>query len=417
MHFTMNRSTLLNLYCFMITNLIIAQTGTLSNSPYSLYGLGLENYLNIGKTNAFGNSGMAMPSNSSINNLNPASFGAIPLNSFMFDIGLKTQVSFFQEGGLTQSKSNSGFTNLAFAFALTKKSGLGITLLPYTNVGYGISGIETDIEGSNDVFFTEVTGEGGLNDIKVNYGYSFSSKFRIGVAGSYLFGKITENEINYIEPNILHINEESSYSGFRFAAGVQYEPFENISFGFTINSPVHLKGNQTYVVNQVLEDGATNEVFGDNKADGFSLPWEIGTGVSLLFKDRFTFYLDYKRSFWEDTNQTDRLGEFVNKDFIGLGMEYLPQNRAASYWNRIQYRAGLRYDNGNLSVNKERVNGFAINLGLGFPIRQERKSMLNFAYSYGQEGQISNGLIKENYHMLTLNISLEDLWFVKSLYD
>jgi hypothetical protein len=39
--------------------------------------------------------------------------------------------------------------------------------------------------------------------------------------------------------------------------------------------------------------------------------------------------------------------------------------------------------------------------------------MLNFGYSYGQKGQVSNGLIKENYHTLTLNFSLEDLWFVK----
>jgi hypothetical protein len=37
--------------------------------------------------------------------------------------------------------------------------------------------------------------------------------------------------------------------------------------------------------------------------------------------------------------------------------------------------------------------------------------MLNLGYSYGQRGQISNGLIKENYHLLTLNLSFEGIWF------
>jgi len=39
--------------------------------------------------------------------------------------------------------------------------------------------------------------------------------------------------------------------------------------------------------------------------------------------------------------------------------------------------------------------------------------MLNINYSYGGKGQISNGYVKENYHLLSLNFSLEGIWFLK----
>ena len=57
-----------------------AQTNTLSNSPYSLYGLGQLSTFSFGKTNGLGNTGIAMPTTSSINILNPASFTDIPAN-------------------------------------------------------------------------------------------------------------------------------------------------------------------------------------------------------------------------------------------------------------------------------------------------------------------------------------------------
>jgi len=43
--------------------------------------------------------------------------------------------------------------------------------------------------------------------------------------------------------------------------------------------------------------------------------------------------------------------------------------------------------------------------------------MLNIHYSYGKEGQLSTSLIQENFHLLSVNISLEDLWFVKAKFD
>ena len=51
------------------------------------------------------------------------------------------------------------------------------------------------------------------------------------------------------------------------------------------------------------------------------------------------------------------------------------------------------------------------------PLNSSSNSMINIGYSYGSKGQITNGLIKENYHLLSINLSLEGIWFQKRKID
>ena len=412
----MNNKTSLIFYIicqFCMSQIIFSQTtNSLSSSPYSLYGLGVSNELNTGKTNALGNTGFAMPSTYSINNLNPASLGAIPKGSFLYDIGVKLQKETLYEDGLKEFRYNGNFSNFSIAFPLSKKSGLSIALIPFTNVGYTISGLEKPIDGSTGTFLANITGSGGLNSIQLNYGYKVNDKLRLGLKGSYLFGTIKEEETNIIGSSILNITEDNFYNGFRLGAGVQYEINNKISVGGIINLPTSLNGDQTRTV-----IGGAEPVEEENKLDTFKLPLELGFGLHTRLNDKLFFNLDYKKSFWDATNQSDLIGDYVDQDFIGFGTEFIPKKRSSKYWNRINYRAGFSMDNGNLAIKDNRITNYSINLGLGLPTGGRRHSMINLSYSYGQKGLVSNGLIKENYHTLTLNFSLEDLWFQKRKYD
>ncbi|MDO5980757.1 outer membrane beta-barrel protein [Flavivirga spongiicola] len=399
---------------FCIGQIVLSQTTTnsLSSSPYSLYGLGISNELNTGKTNALGNTGFAMPSTYSINNLNPASFGAIPEGSFLYDIGIKVQKETLYEDGIKEFRYNGNFSNFSIAFPLSKKSGLGITLIPFTNVGYIVSGLEKSIDGSTDTFLANITGSGGLNDIQLNYGYKVNNKLRLGLKGSYLFGTIKEEETDFIGNNILNISEENFYNGFRLSTGVQYDINNKVSIGGIVNFPTTLNGNQTRTV-----IGGVEPVEEENSLDAFKLPLEVGLGLHTKLNDKLFLNLDYKKSFWDNTDQSDLIGDYVDQDFIGFGSEFTPEKSSLKYWNRINYRAGFSMDNGNLAIKNNRITNYSINLGLGLPTGGRRHSMINLGYSYGQKGQVSNGLIKENYHTLTLNFSLEDLWFQKRKYN
>ena len=86
------------------------------------------------------------------------------------------------------------------------------------------------------------------------------------------------------------------------------------------------------------------------------------------------------------------------------------------YWDRIQYATGVNFDTGYLEVDGKRVNNAAISFGLSLPL-ENTYSALNISYSYGQKGSISNNLIKENYHKISLNLSLDGIWFIKRKID
>lgn len=409
----MNKRFLCAIVMCLVINFVDAQTNGLSSSPYSLYGLGVQNELSTGKANTLGITGLALPSDTFINNLNPASYGGILTNRFLMDVGIKAQNETLYEDDISEKRFNANFSSLAFAFPLTKNSGFGFTLIPFTNVGYQVFGIETQIDGSTDTFTSNINGSGGLNDLNINYGYAINNSFRLGVKGSFLFGKIEENEIDIIGESVLTIAEENYYNGFRLGLGFQYDIKEKYRFGGVINLPTKLKGDQTNTV-FVLDAGTTtNEIV----LDDFKLPLEVGFGTNFKLNNRLMVNLDYRRNFWSETNQSDSVGTYVDQDILGFGAEYVRDSNGLKFWERVNYRFGFNIDNGNLEINGARVNNRSLGIGLGLPIKHGRNTMLNFGYTYGQKGQISNGLIKENYHLLTFNFSLEGIWFQKRLYD
>lgn len=94
----------------------------------------------------------------------------------------------------------------------------------------------------------------------------------------------------------------------------------------------------------------------------------------------------------------------------------LLRKRFRNYWVHIQYSAGVKYDKEYLEVDGKRVNNALFSLGVSLPIN-DVFSAINIGYSYGQQGRITDGLIKENYHKVSVNLSLDGIWFVKRKID
>ncbi|MFV0564557.1 MAG: hypothetical protein ACK5NB_01855 [Flavobacteriaceae bacterium] len=392
-----------------------AQTNSLSSSPYSLYGLGLDNEISTGKTNSLGGLGLAMPSDSFINNSNPASMAHIPLNSFFFDFGFKAQSNNLSEGNDNNSNLISNFSNISIAFPISKKSGLSLTLIPFTQVGYSIADLESDIEGSSTATYTtDINGSGGINDLKLNYGYALTDKLSLGITGSALFGTINQTETSYLPYNTLEIETENYYAGVQAGLGFQYKILPSTSIGGTVTFPTRLNGSKTN--NVVLSNTSTSTTIEDDTEShlkDFEIPFEFGLGVQTAFKKHFTLNIDYKHNLWGNTNQTDKIGQYVNQDFISMGLQFANEKKPAHFFNNLEYRLGLNYNTGNLQIDRERITKKSVNLGIGIPLNNETNSMVNIGYTYGSQGRISSGLIKDNYHLFSINLSLEGIWFQK----
>lgn len=399
----------------LIAQITFSQSEGLTSSPYSLYGLGTINQTSIGISNGLGHSGIGLKQETGINNLNPANFALAPKNSFFYDIGIKGELNHYDNRGDGESKTTLNFSNLAFAFRITEGLGAGVTMIPYSDVGYSLLGLSSNIEGSNESFESNVYGLGGLSDLSINLGYSLTESLRLGFTGSFLFGNIEETESFVISRSYLELTETNNYSGFRIGFGTHWDIGQNITLGGVLKLPVTLNGNLTRTVAKILdgEEIVVVDAEADNDVSDFKLPMELGFGISARLKDSFTLTADYRKSFWDATHQSEHIGTYTDQDTYAFGLQYLNNQRAYKYWKRIGYRAGFNYDNGYLALNDQKIDGYTFTAGLGLPIGVFSNSMINLSYGYSSKGYVQNILVREKYHTLAVNLSLEDLWFKK----
>jgi long-subunit fatty acid transport protein len=391
-----------------------AQSEALTSSPYSLFGLGVTNQTSIGKSNSLGYTGIGSKTQTEINNLNPANYAAIPQNSFFYNIGVNAEINNYSNNTTDDSSTTVNFSNLAFAFRIAEGLGAGISMVPYSDVGYSVLNDASNIEGSTDSYLSYVTGIGSLSDLKLNIGYSITDKLRLGLSTSFLFGSVDQNELIAISSSTFELTETTNYNGVRIGLGVQFDPTENITFGSVMNLPTSLKGTLTRSATKTISGyDITVEDEVEYDADSFNLPLEVGMGISAKIKEKYTFNLDYRKNYWSSTEPLEDIGTYVDQDIIGFGVEYIKNNKSFKYKERINYRLGLNYDNGNLEINDSRINSFNFTSGLGLPLSPRSNSMINISYSYGTKGRVETVLVQEKYHIITLNMSLEDLWFRK----
>ncbi|MBC5840085.1 aromatic hydrocarbon degradation protein [Flavobacterium sp. F-380] len=393
---------------------------SISSSPYSIYGLGSLYDSNFGSNASIGSSGIALPSSSYINNLNPASLGFMYTNHFLFDIGGQAIQTSYSNGAKTENRNNMQFSHIAMAFPVSTKAAFSVALKPYSSATYTISNLELPIENSTESYTINASGSGGLNDFSLSYGYKLGKKFSVGLASDFLFGTITDNRDYTIANSITSIDKTSYYKGARLSLGTQVKVDSTFMVGATIKSPSQIKASKIQSVigyNIATSTSATIETDASYDVVDYYMPLEIGVGVSKVFKNNLNFTMDYTKSLWNSTNQSSLYGTYVNQDRIAAGFSYFKTKSVRTYFDRMKYATGFNYDTGYLEIDNKRINNVYFSVGVSLPLEGRTFSALNLTYSYGQKGSISSGLIKENYHKLSVNLSLDGIWFVKRKYE
>lgn len=410
-----NKIALASLFMLFVINTF---SQSISSSPYSMYGLGSLYDSDFGSISSIGSSGIALPSNRFINNLNPASLGYMYQNHFLFDVGGKSILSTYENSSKKESRNNFQFSHIALAFPVTSKSAVSVALQPYSSAAFKISNLLLPIENSADTYVLNASGSGGLNDFDLSYGYRIGKKIALGISTNFLFGNTIDNRDYTVSNSITTINKKSYYNGVRVSLGSQVQIDSTLSLGVNFKSPSQIKASKVQsVISYNNSITTTIETDANYDVDDYYLPLEIGVGLSKVFKNNLNFTLDYKKSLWNGTNQSDIYGNYINQDKFALGFSYSKTKSIRSYFDRIQYATGFNYDSGFLEIDNKRINNLSFSVGVSLPVENQTFSTLNVTYSYGQKGSISNGLIKENYHKISLNLSLDGIWFVKRKFE
>ncbi|MCR9181332.1 MAG: hypothetical protein NXH73_00245 [Flavobacteriaceae bacterium] len=402
-----------------ITTVTSAQEAT--SSPYSFFGVGSTNFRGTVENRSMG--GISMYSDSIHLNLqNPSGYAHLKLVAFSVGGAHKyvTQETTQEKG----TASSTSINYLALGVPLGEKFGAGFGIIPITSVGY-------NLENQSGESIVQNTGQGGMNKVFLSLGYLISDHLSVGIDANYNFGNIENNSLLF-SPDVEFATKEtnrSDLSGFSLNFGATYrrliteklEMFSSITYTpeTNLDSENSRRFASVFVPNldfQIEVDPRDVDVE-DSK---LTLPSQYTLGFGIGEPRRWFVGGEY--TLQETSNFTNRAFtidnvSFTNSSKYKLGGFYVPRHNALSgYFKKITYRAGVRYENTGLVINDEKINEFGISFGVGMPVGR-LFSNVNIGFEYGNRGTTNNGLVKENFFNTIISLSLNDRWFIKTLYD
>jgi hypothetical protein len=142
----------------------------------------------------------------------------------------------------------------------------------------------------------------------------------------------------------------------------------------------------------------------------------MGIGISFGIPNKLTITGDYYKQDWTGAQSGENYVT-TNSSSMHFGVEYIPDVEAIrGYHKLMSYRAGGYYSNYYLVVNGQQLEDYGITFGVGLPVKTLRSS-INVAFTLGTRGTTEYNLVKENYGIITFNVTLHDLWFRKRRFD
>ena len=402
------------------TVISFAQQGT--SSPYSFYGIGDVKFKGTAENRAMG--GLTIYSDSiHLNFQNPASYSNLKLTTF--SLGGTYLTTDLETNSQSEKARRTAIDYLAVGLPFGK-FGVAFGLMPYSSVGYNIQS-NTAATATDPQEIKQYSGTGGINKVFFGVGYALTKKLSIGIDYSYNFGKI------------------QTYS-FRFIEGLQYGSREkNISditggllnAGLTFNIPINKKLNGfaslTYSPDSKLSSSNYRNIatiqYSSTGAEILVQPSDIdvaNTIITLPSKLAVGFGIGQNKkwmlgteiTFQKSSNMGNRFNDindvnYENATRYSFGGFYIPNyNSFSKYYEKIIYRAGLRYENTGLIINNTSIKDYGVTAGVGLPLIGVF-SNVNIGVEYGQRGTISANLVQENYTNITIGFSLNDKWFQK----
>jgi hypothetical protein len=400
------------------------------SSPYSLFGIGNLYGVSSQMNMAIGGASTAFSSPFFINPANPASYMAFDSNSFVFDGAFNLRTGTLKSIALSQKTRFGTMSNLYFGFPITKWWRTSMGVMPFSNVGYEISNSQ---EVNNVGRMVSIyKGNGGLNKAYIGNAISPVKNLSIGFNMSYIFGNIVKERATTFPDSGAYLNtmvrSSARLNKINFDAGLIYrkelKEGRYFQIGLTYNPKQLIDGQAekiTYTYEysaaqnkETLMDTISYELGNNNNA---TLPSSFGAGFMFGSSSRWFAVADVNYQKWSEFRYLGSNPGLKDNLRVSLGGQYKPSaNDIGKFYERVNYRAGFRFEQSYLEIKDTRVNDIGISFGVGLPMKKSRSTM-NIAVEIGTQGTTNNELIKENYMRLTIGTSLQERWFIKRRYN
>ncbi len=357
---------------------------------------------------------------------NAASLSKLKFVNYSVGVGLKN-TSYQTE--LDREKSTAAGINYISVAIPTKLLSFSFGIKPQTSVGYLL---ENDDKSKTPPELNRFTGSGGLSNAFVSIGFELFKNWGFGVSSSYAFGNLNHYHTKILENIELYTNvaSESSVSGLDYNFSTVYQKTFREKITMYTGIIYQPDANYTSQNRQMIETINPNGNFGGDtqeidlmsmglKETEIKIPKSMSFGLGLGEDKKWFLGINYKMTdsggFKNQLMSLDNI-EFKSSQTYSVGGFFLPKyDSFTNYFNTVTYRAGVRYMSGGLYVNGQQINEIGVNLGFGIPLAGI--SSANLGFEFGQRGTSKSSLIKENFFSIKLGVSLNDLWFVRSMYN
>lgn len=396
-----------------------AQNSTLS--PYSYYGIGQLNSIRSAENNAMG--GITVYSDSTQFSFdNPATLSK--LKFVQYRVGANYE-SVKQASTSTSSSTTISSLNYLALSVPTKYFAFSFGLRPKSSVGYRFKTTEV-LDGVEQSLFFQ--GSGGVNSTFLGVSISPFQGLSIGVNAQYNFGMTEKNTTQNISGVQLgtQVLARSELSGIQYTYGMHYERsiFSKyiLQLAATHSPAASIESTNSRSIYTVTSSGsiatAENIDLGNLAKTSSQLSSETTFGIGVGVSQKWFFGGTLLSSAKGIINPLDANPDinYVPTSRLSLGGFYIPKyDSFTSYFSRVAYRVGVRWEHTGLEVKNNAIKDSGITFGFGLPVGGFSK--INFGVELGRLGTLEAGLVKEKYTNIMLGFSLSDIWFIKRKYD
>lgn len=418
---------------FSVNCVVFSQKTT--DSPYSYYGIGAFNSIATTEESLMGGVGVYADS-TRVNLQNPATLSRLQFTAFSGGLSFGSKRIASEQTKVSGKSTTTDY--LYLGFPILDKLGVAAGILPLSSVGYKLASTTT-VDGSTHL--NQFEGEGNVNRFFASAGYEVYKGLSLGASFKFDFGRIQMTDWLTVS-GVQFQTQEYSLSTLRgtsvefglyyrknlqnkleLATSLVYIPEHRITSKnersiSTLGTVgvTSTQGTTSYVTGEIEKQ---TEDLGALKETKITMPTQIQMGVGIGEKQKWFAGFGYTYS------NTERFANpflstthvvYENGYKFSLGGFYIPQhNSISSYWKRVTYRAGIKYERTGIVLNNQSINDFGISFGLSLPVRGF--SNITTGFEYGKIGTVKQGLIRENYFNLKIGFTLNDKWFQKTKYQ
>ena len=396
-----------------------------SYSPYSYFGVGETNFSATVENQMMG--GNTAYYDSVHQNMNNAA-SLSKLRFVNYSLGVDLKSTNYLSNSINEKSTAAAINYISVAIP-TKLLSFSFGIKPKTSVGYLL---ENDDKSQTPPELNRFTGSGGISNAFVSIGFELFENWGIGVSSSYAFGNLNHDHTKILENIELFTSvlSESSISGLDYNLSTVYQKTFNEKITLYSSIVYHPEANYKSKNSQSISTINPNGSYGgdseeiDLSATGLKntnvkIPSSLSFGLGFGEDKKWFLGLNYMRTdeggFKNQLMALDNV-EFKSSQTFSVGGFLLPKyDSFTSYFKTLTYRIGLRYKSGGLYVNNQQINEIGLNFGFGIPLAGI--SSANLGFEFGQRGTNKASLVKEKFFSIRIGVSLNDLWFVRSMYN